>query len=44
MQCFPAYAPELNPVEYAWSAVKGKQVANLCAGELEEDKNYFKDL
>ena len=28
---FPPYAPELNPVEYVWSSVKGKHVANLCA-------------
>ena len=27
---FPAYAPELNPVEYVWSSVKGKHVPNLC--------------
>lgn len=27
----PAYAPELNPVEYLLSALKGKDVANLCA-------------
>jgi len=27
----PAYAPELNPVEYFWSVLKGKDVANFCA-------------
>jgi transposase len=27
---FPAYAPELNPVEYLWSTVKGRYVANRC--------------
>lgn len=32
----PAYAPELNPVEYVWSAVKGKDVANLCSDNLGE--------
>lgn len=32
----PAYAPELNPVEYVWSAVKGKDVANLCSDNLSE--------
>ena len=31
---FPAYAPELNPVEYLLSAVKGKDVANLCATSI----------
>lgn len=30
----PAYAPELNPVEYLWSVLKGKDVANLCADNL----------
>jgi transposase len=28
---FPAYAPEINPVEYLFSAVKGKDLANLPA-------------
>jgi len=32
----PAYAPELNPVEYLWSSVKGKDVANLCSDGLYE--------
>ena len=27
---FPAYAPELNPQEYVWSAAKGKDMANFC--------------
>jgi transposase len=26
---FPAYAPELNPIEYLWSAMKRKDLANL---------------
>lgn len=26
---FPAYAPELNPVEYFWAAMKNKHVCNL---------------
>jgi hypothetical protein len=32
----PAYAPELNPVEYLWSSVKGKDVANFCSDALYE--------
>jgi len=28
---FPAYAPELNPPEYLFSAIKGKDLANLPA-------------
>lgn len=27
----PAYAPELNPVEYLWGHLKTHEVANLCA-------------
>jgi len=27
---FPAYAPELNPQEYVWSAVKRKDLGNYC--------------
>lgn len=30
----PAYAPELNPVEYLWSVLKGKDVANYCADTI----------
>ena len=26
---FPAYAPELNPVEYLWAAMKKKYLAHL---------------
>lgn len=31
----PAYAPELNPPEYLWSAMKAKDVANLRPEGLE---------
>lgn len=31
---FPAYAPELNPVEYMLSALKTKDVAGLCAAHI----------
>ena len=33
---FPAYAPELNPVEYLWSTVKGRYVANRCPDYISE--------
>jgi transposase len=39
VEWLPAYAPELNPVEYFWSALKGKPLANLAPdtiGELEQ--------
>jgi DDE superfamily endonuclease len=28
----PAYAPELNPVEYLWASLKGVEMAN-CTGD-----------
>lgn len=30
----PAYAPELNPVEYLWAHLKTHEVANLCAEDF----------
>lgn len=30
----PAYAPELNPVEYIWGHLKGHALANFCAKDL----------
>jgi transposase len=32
----PAYAPELNPVEYLWSHLKRNDLANFAAKNLEE--------
>lgn len=28
---FPGYAPELNPIEYCWSAMRAKHLSNLRA-------------
>lgn len=30
----PAYAPELNPVEYLWSYWKQNELANFCAKDI----------
>lgn len=30
----PGYAPELNPVEGLWSAIKGKELANYAAEDM----------
>ncbi|MES2707384.1 MAG: transposase [Verrucomicrobiota bacterium] len=32
----PAYAPELNPIEYLWGNVKGNDLANFSPKELWE--------
>lgn len=39
----PAYAPELNPVEYLWSTMKGKDVANLCSNSLGEIEDKLQE-
>lgn len=31
----PGYAPELNPLETVWGNVKGQEMANVCADDLE---------
>lgn len=33
---FPAYAPELNPLEYLWAALKGKDMANYSPETIAE--------
>jgi putative transposase len=32
----PGYAPDLNPTELVWGNVKGQELANLCADNLDE--------
>ena len=34
VEAFPAYAPELNPVEYVWSYLKTNPLANLACPEV----------
>jgi len=36
MEYFPPYAPELNPVEYFWSHMKGSDLANFVGDSLED--------
>lgn len=36
---FPAYAPELNPQEYVWSAVKRKDMGNYCSDNSTQLRN-----
>ncbi|MGG7569372.1 transposase [Streptomyces sirii] len=34
LERLPAYAPELNPVELLWSALKARELANLAGDHL----------
>jgi transposase len=34
VECLPAYAPDLNPVELLWGNLKGRELANLCPADL----------
>lgn len=34
----PGYAPDLNPVEALWSNIKGQELANRCAPNLDDLK------
>lgn len=36
IEYLPPYAPELNPLEYAWSWLKMNPLTNRCAGDLDE--------
>jgi transposase len=38
MALLPAYAPELNPVEYLWAWLKRRALANFCPKSLAELK------
>jgi len=34
IECLPAYAPELNPVEYIWGYCKHHELPNFCPRDL----------
>lgn len=36
LERLPAYAPELNPVEYIWGYLKQRELANLCMHTISE--------
>ena len=36
LERLPAYAPELNPVEYIWGYMKQRELANLCLRTIGE--------
>lgn len=39
---FPGYAPELNPIEYLWSASKNKDLANVCPKDMNDLEKKIK--
>ena len=42
VEYFPAYAPELNPLEYLWATFKGKDVANYPADSIAELDDHLR--
>lgn len=44
VEWFPAYAPELNPIEYVWSDIKGEPTANSSPDTLEDIENSLLGL
>jgi transposase len=40
LERLPAYAPELNPVEYLFGYAKQRELANLCLDTLDEVRRY----
>ena len=40
LERLPAYAPELNPVEYLFGYAKQRELANLCVKTIAEVKRY----
>jgi len=40
LEFLPAYAPELNPVEYIWGYLKTHEIGNLCASNLHQVSDF----
>jgi putative transposase len=39
----PGYAPDLNPIEGVWNNIKGRELANFCADQIEEASSAFRN-
>jgi len=42
IEWLPAYAPDLNPTEGVWNNIKGREMANFCADQMEEACEAFR--
>ena|SRR2546425_354971 len=42
IEWLPGYAPDLNPTEAVWNNIKGRELANFCADQIEEAANAFR--
>lgn len=43
LERLPAYAPELNPVEYLWAYAKQRELANLCRNTIGEVHGFARN-
>ena len=42
IEWLPGYAPELNPTEGVWSNIKGRELANFCADDIQQATHAFR--
>jgi transposase len=42
IEWLPGYAPDLNPTEAVWNNIKGRELANFCADQIEEAAHAFR--
>ena len=43
IEWLPGYAPELNPTEGVWSNIKGRELANFCADDIQQATHAFRN-
>ena len=43
LEVMPAYAPELNPVEYIWGHLKHRELGNFCPAAFHQLKPYARN-
>jgi transposase len=42
IEWLPGYAPDLNPIEAVWNNIKGRELANFCADQIEQATHAFR--